>query len=55
MILIGLLLIIVGAAVAYFFPDQLPRFAGFVCVVFGLILVVLGVADTGDVHLNDRD
>jgi hypothetical protein len=55
MIIIGLILLVVGGAVAYFFPDQIPRFCGAVCCILGLILVVLGVADAGDVNLEDRD
>lgn len=55
MLILGLILIVVGAAVAYFFPDQFARFAGAVCVILGLILVILGVVDAGDVQLNDRD
>lgn len=50
MIVLGIVLIIVGAALAYFVGEQIARFAAVVLVLLGLLLVVLGVLDTADTH-----
>jgi hypothetical protein len=50
MLILGVLLILVGAAIAYFFsPERLAQFGGAVLVIVGVILVVLGALDHADV------
>ena len=53
MIVLGIILIVVGAALGYFFPDQIVRFAAFILVIGGLVLVLLGVLDTSDVNVDE--
>jgi uncharacterized membrane protein YfcA len=55
MILIGLILVIVGAAILYFIPERWARFAGGVLLVLGLLLVLVGVFDVADLELDDAD
>lgn len=51
MLILGVLLILVGAAIAYFFsPERLAQFGGAVLVIVGVILVVLGALDHADVN-----
>lgn len=53
MLILGLILILVGALVLYFLgPEPLVRFAGACLVVIGLVLVVLGLVDVSDVDLR---
>lgn len=52
MIIIGIILAVVGAALLYFFPERLARFGGAVFLILGIVLVLLGVLDTADVNLD---
>lgn len=53
MLILGLILILVGALVFYFLgPEPLVRFAGGVLIVIGLFLVALGVLDIADVDVR---
>jgi uncharacterized membrane protein YfcA len=55
MLIIGVILILVGALVLYFLgPEPIVRFAGAVLVVIGLVLVVLALVDTADVSVDDH-
>lgn len=53
MILLGLILIIVGVALFYFFAEPIVRFVAAVLVLLGLVLVILAVADAGDLSLDN--
>lgn len=49
MIVLGIILIIVGAALFYFFAEPIVRFIAAVLALLGLVLVVLAVLDASDV------
>lgn len=55
MILLGLILIIIGAALFYFFAEPIVRFIAAVLAILGLVLVILAVADAGDLSLGDNN
>lgn len=51
MIILGVILILIGAAIAYFFsPERLAQFGGAVLVIAGVILLLIGVLDHADVE-----
>lgn len=53
MIILGVVLIIIGAAILYFFrPERFAQFGGAVLVLIGVLLVLLGVLNTADVDLD---
>lgn len=52
MIVLGIILIIVGAALGYFFAERFVRFAAAVLVLLGLVLVVIAVLDASDVNTH---
>jgi C4-dicarboxylate transporter len=53
MIILGVVLVIVGAAILYFFsPERFAQFGGAVLLLIGVLLVLLGVLDTADVNLD---
>jgi hypothetical membrane protein len=51
MIILGVILILVGAALAFFLsPERLAQFGGAVLVIVGVILLLLGVLDHANVE-----
>jgi uncharacterized membrane protein YbhN (UPF0104 family) len=54
-VVLGLILLLVGAALVYFVPERFVRFGGIVLFVLGLVLVIVGVLDVADVRLEDAD
>lgn len=52
MLIIGIVLLLVGAGLIYLVPDRLVRFAGGAVLILGLVLVLLGVLDAGDVNVD---
>lgn len=53
MLILGVILIIVGAAIIYFFnPERLAQFGGAILLLVGVLLVLFGVLDAGDVAVN---
>lgn len=53
MLIIGIILVIVGAAILYFFsPERLAQFGGAVLLLLGVVLVLLGVLDASDADLD---
>ncbi len=52
MLILGIVLLVVGAGLIYLVPDKLVRYAGGVCLILGIVLVLLGVLDAGDVNLE---
>jgi hypothetical protein len=51
MLILGVILIVVGAAIGYFFrPDRFAEFAAAVLVIVGVVLVIFGALNTTDAH-----
>lgn len=53
MIVLGIILIVVGAVVAYIATDRAINIIGIVLAAVGLVLVLLGALDAGDVNLHE--
>jgi hypothetical protein len=53
MLIIGIILIIVGAALYYFFqPERLLMFIGAVLALVGLVLVIVAILGSSDVNVD---
>lgn len=55
LIILGLIVVVVGAAILHLTADRWARLAGGVLIALGLILVVIGVFNVADVNVDDAD
>jgi putative Mn2+ efflux pump MntP len=53
MLVLGIILIVVGAAIGYFFrPDRFAEFAAAILVIVGVVLVIIGAVNTTGSHVD---